>query len=182
MFSYDKDFIAEHTNTAIDFFFKFIWRFFLINILISFLPLLWISIALIDIQNFYIIVTFVSIILSFISTTISLWVIRKSFYKDKKNERLISMVFRTKNDENLREYVLVLKIAFSLFWRSCLATMCIGFIALFLSTLLNFNPFSSGGSPVFGLIGFFLGWYWFVLFNNRNNTFIDFKIQNTKNE
>ena len=182
MFSYDKDFVAEYIDTAIDFFIKFMWRFFLINILISVLPSLWIFYALIDNQNFYIIVTLASVILSFISTTITLWIIRKSFYRDKKNERLISMVFRTKNDENLSEYVLVLKIAFSFFWRSCLATMCIGLIALFLSALLNFNPFSSSGSPVFGLIGFFLGWYWFVLFNNRNNTFIDFKIENTKKE
>ena len=174
MFKYDQDFVAEHMDAAMSFFASIFWRFFLVNFAV-FLPTLGVF-FLFQLNDFsYLILFFISSINSFIALSISIWMVRNKSYIDKKKGQVTYLNSRCLSDEGISDRSLIVKISLQLFWRSWISTIFLYLIAFILSILLNVNLVDTAPEIIFGVGGFMVGWIWFVLFNSRTTTFIDFK-------
>ena len=176
MFKYDQDFIAEHMDAAMSFFGSLIWRFFLVKCPLLFLAFLGVVSLFPTVDNFlYFIMYIIDSIFGLIALSISLWLVRNKRYIDKKKGLVTYLDFRCSSSEGISDRSLIFKISLQLFWRTWVLSTGLYLIASILSSLLNLNLLEGSIALVIGLMGFMLGWMWFVLFNPRATTFIDFK-------
>lgn len=174
VFNYDKDHVALHTNAAGSFFFNFIWRFFLINLTISALPLYGLAVMSSDNSNEfpYALMTLVSLLTGYVATLISIWMIRNAKHKDKKSGKTTRLSIKNYNSKVEITSKVWVKVALGYYWRCVLLVMILN--------LLGFFVFGTVGNhtPLIGFISFFLGWWWFFLFNDKKSIYIDFTVTN----
>lgn len=178
MFQFDKDFVATHTGAAGSFFFKFFWRFFLINMMISVLPLY--GLAVISSQNSnelpYTLMTVVTSVTGFIATTVSFWMIRNGRHRDKKSGATTQLVLNNYDDANDAKITVWIRIAFGYYWRCILLVITLNLIGFFVFGTVGTH------AQIISFIAFYLGWWWFFLLSDKKSTLISFSAINDGSE
>ena len=173
MFKYDKDYVALHANAASSFFFKFIWRFFLINIVIGFLPIYGLAvIASNNSDRFLNLVSLITLLTGYVATAISIWSIRNSSFKEKKSGKTTQLVVKDQGDIIVSSAGIWGKVAFGYYWR------CVLLVIVF--NAIGFLVFRTVGNltAIVSFAAFFLGWWWYVLFNDKKAIHIEFEVAN----
>ena len=179
MFHYNEKFVSKYTEVSLNFFFKFLWRFFLVNFFISLFPLFGISYIMFEFMTglnnvFYLLIFLLTLLTSFVATFITFKLISKSTVTERKTGILTRITFVSKKVVGLSENALILNVSFAYFWRVCLVAIGLNILIFILINLLNINLSNIPLSGITSLCSLFLGWYWFVLFNDREGFFIKF--------
>tara|TARA_Y100000022_G_scaffold167985_1_gene152986 strand:+ start:515 stop:1048 length:534 start_codon:yes stop_codon:yes gene_type:complete len=173
MFTYDKDYVALHTNAANSFFFKFFWRFFLIKIVIGFLPIYGLAIiASNNSDRFLNLVSLITLLTGYVATAISIWSIRNSSFKEKKSNKTTQLVVRDQNDIIVPSTSTWGKVALGYYWR------CVLLVIIF--NAIGFLVFGTVGNhtAIVSFAAFYLGWWWYLLFNDKKSIHVEFKVAN----
>jgi len=167
MFKYDKDYYNNNQVICSKFLFKFLWRWILLNLLIT-LPF---GVGLTylttnsGIEFLYALMLF-NVLIGFIPTYLTFHLIQYSQYKGTGIEYKISG-----GDVSSRSQCLI-KISIAFYWRfiSC----AFGLQILLYLFIQVFKVSAPQLGTIIGMIAVWLAWYWFVLFNDKTGSYIQF--------
>ena len=158
MFKYDKDYFSQYSSVAIDFFGSFIWRFFLLNLLISFpVFLLYDVISLITIY-------LISVILTIIPIYITFKLLLKINHKGTRVQ------YRMNDDETPSIHKRLMKVSTSLWWRVCFIIIILNIINLVVVHMFGINL---PHIPVL-MVAILSAWIWLVFFNEKTGRHVQF--------